>query len=149
MYVRKPQITMRTLLLCTASLGIGLGLLLFTIDRWRHGEHSIPPGKSDLSKTLQFFASGVFLGAGIFGLFNRPRLGIYLGVMVETIWCLTCSVAWTGWTYSWRIPIFRIVFVLSVVVIALGCFTLLHKIWLSCKSWSKQQTATQRNREIA
>lgn len=141
MYVYKPQITMKALLAYTTFLGIGLGLLLLTIDHWRHGEHSIPPGKGDLYKTLQFFATGAFIGTGFFGFFNRPRLGTYVGIMLEVIWCLACSVAWTGWAYSWRMPIFRIVFILSCAVIALGCFTTMHKLfqlWNSKPEWSRE-----------
>jgi hypothetical protein len=136
MSIFRPQLTVRSLLLSTALLGAGIGMLLMTIDRWMKGLHSNPPGMPVLYYVLQFLASGPLIGAGLFAAFGRWRLGAYVGFMIEIGWCLGWHVHAVGWSRAWTNSIFIVIFVLSSAIVVLAVLALLRRLWLYWQSRS-------------
>jgi hypothetical protein len=71
--MKRPQVTLCSLLLATSFVGAGAGCLLSSLFN---------PDVGGLVSLIQLLAAGPLIVAGIFATFQRARIGSYVGFFV-------------------------------------------------------------------
>ena len=93
--MRRPQFSLRTLLLSATCAGAAVGLLMLAL---RNASTGAAAGPSDL---FAFLAIGPLLGATITAPFRRTRLGIDIGFFAQIILWFGCAGYFMGWHRMW------------------------------------------------
>jgi hypothetical protein len=100
--MKRPQFSLRTLLLSGTFLGAAAGCAL----RVLHGVlHNLGPrGEFVPSDLFAFLMIGPLVGAGIMAPYRRTRLGAYVGFFAQILLCFACAWYFIGWHRMWYPP---------------------------------------------
>jgi hypothetical protein len=124
------RVTLMSLLFSAISIGTGVGCYMAVLNwqprhdytDWLGIAKAVWPG-------IQFLAAGPLIGAGIFRLFARARLGAYVGFFAPIIAVLGYAVFLIGWRDVFREQVVIQVAALIVLTIAVASCAAVYQGW--------------------
>ena len=127
-----PRIPLKTFLLSTALLGVGIGCFLAGLIDFAPRNPFPQSGWHRFYLGVRFIAAGAFIGAGLAAPFHRLRWGAYMGFLFQIVAGISYRVLVAGWPRVWHDGALIIVFTVAGLAIAVAA--LLWRIGLSVRS---------------